>query len=175
MDWPPCGATSGRFMHIRKAHEDEAFLLSSIAMESKAFWGYAVEDLLKWKPFLTVHREMISCFPIYVAEVEGAVVGFYNLLPGNSVCCLHMLFVLPAMMRKGIGRALVRHAAEVAAELGSEQITIDADAQAEAFYISCGGRRVGGVHGPTLADPQRVRPQLILDLVRDRADAARIA
>ncbi len=118
---------------------------------------------------------MIFYFPIYVAEVEGAVVGFYNLLPGNAVCCRYMLFVLPAMMRRWIGRALVRHAAEVAAAFGFQKITIDADAQAEAFYISCGGRRVGGVHGPTLADPRRVRPPLILDLVQDRADAARTA
>lgn len=44
------------------------------------------------------------------------------------------------------------------------RITIDADPNAEAFYLACGVIRVGHVAAPIFADPSRVRPQLSLPI-----------
>ena len=151
-------------MHIRKAVEDEAPLLSFLSMESTAYWGYTVEDMLNWKPYLTVPREAIAAFPFYVAEVDQTVVGYYNLIPGDRLSLLYKLFVVPARIRQGIGRALMHHAVEVASAMGSRQMAIDAEPHAEAFYTLLGARRVDAVAAPSHRNPERVRPQLILDL-----------
>ena len=56
--------------------------------------------------------------------------------------------VAPTMQRKGVGRALLKHAAAVAREWPGDAIRLDAyDAAAGAgrFYARCGYREVGRV------------------------------
>jgi hypothetical protein len=45
---------------------------------------------------------------------------------------------------------------------GLDQLQIDADPNAEPFYVACGARRVGERPAPIAAQPLRVRPQLVL-------------
>jgi GNAT superfamily N-acetyltransferase len=61
--------------------------------------------------------------------------------------------VAPTMQRKGVGRALLKHAASVAREWPGDAIRLDAyDAAAGAggFYASCGYREVGRVTNRTV-------------------------
>jgi GNAT superfamily N-acetyltransferase len=51
---------------------------------------------------------------------------------------LEHLWVLPDWMGQGIGRALFRHAAERAAARGALSLTIEADPNAEPFYLPHG-------------------------------------
>ena len=64
--------------------------------------------------------------------------------------------------RHGIGRALLAHAVNTARFAGASSIIIDADPNAEPFYVACGAVRRGIVAAPVVGDPARVRPQLSL-------------
>ena len=66
----------------------------------------------------------------------------------------------PQLMDRGIGRALVAHALETAARGGASAVIVDADPNAEGFYLACGGVRCGEVPAPIPGEPGRVRPQL---------------
>lgn len=61
---------------------------------------------------------------------------------------------------RGVGRMLLAHLEAAAAASGATTIEIDADPNAEAFYLHLGAQRVGKVAAPTARDPQRVRPLL---------------
>jgi len=152
-------------VHIRAAHAGEHRLLSEIAYQSKAHWGYATADLDAWHASLTVARESVLGCPTFVAEVDGAVVGFFQLRLNGSHADLEHLWVLPAFVRRGIGGALLAHAMQQARAAGASALHIDADPHAEAFYMAHGARRVGQRSAPIEGQPLRVRPQLTLSVV----------
>jgi GNAT superfamily N-acetyltransferase len=145
---------------IRPAQETEADLLSALIMQSKAHWGYSIEALESWRPELSITPASIRKKPVFVAIVEGEVAGCYSLAPSAVSWALDNLWVLPRFMRRGVGRALVSHALQTAARGGASEVTVDADPNAETFYLDCGAIRCGEVAAPIAGQPDRVRPQL---------------
>jgi ribosomal protein S18 acetylase RimI-like enzyme len=155
-------------MRIRRAHESEASALSALAVISKQYWGYTPQDIERWSPLLAVSSHDIASKPTLVAEVENEIVGFYMLVPKPQAWELDHLWVSPKFARRGIGRALLDHAANSALLAGVSTIVIDADPNAEPFYVACGAFRQGVVAAPITGNPARFRPQLTLH-VRSRA------
>lgn len=149
-------------MLIRRAVEDEAGALSAIALAAKAYWPYTAAQLAAWRDDLRISAELIASSPTYVAELDGEIGGFYSLVQEDQAWNLEHLWVAPDHMRRGIGRALLSHAMEVAARSGAASLAIDADPYAEPFYIACGARRVGAIAAPIEGQPGRERPQLLL-------------
>ncbi len=149
---------------IRRARVDEAVELSAIAVASKATWCYPAAALAGWHDQLTVTTDTIAGCPAYVIEEDLRVRGFYVLLPALPHWELDHFWVAPAAMRRGVGRALLAHAAGVVARGGATGLAIDADPHAEAFYLACGAQRVGAVAAPIPGFPDRTRPQLLLNI-----------
>jgi GNAT superfamily N-acetyltransferase len=146
-------------MNIRPAQEREAESLSALALKAKAHWGYSADTIELWKQELSVSSDTITSTPIFVAAVGDEIAGFYSLLPSNDSWKLDHLWVLPRFMGRGIGRELVAHALETAARGGASCVTVDADPNAENFYLACGADRRGEVPAPIPGQPKRVRPQ----------------
>ena len=152
-------------MHIRRALENEAEVLSALAFKSKAHWPYSASQLDAWRDALAVSAAEISSRPTCVAEVEARPAGFFMLLPASSDCWqLEHFWVAPASMGRGVGRALLAHALGMAADAGAQTLAIDADPNAEPFYLACGALRVGTVAAPIEGAPSRKRPQLLLSI-----------
>ena len=150
-------------MPIRPAHPNEASRLSAIAVEAKAYWGYAPEQIERWGNELIVTATNIAATPTFVAELDDEIVGFYSIVPSSQFWRLDNLWVAPAFMRRGIGRALFEHAVATALRGGSKGIAIDADPNAESFYLACGARRTGTIPAPIPGQPNRIRPQLLFE------------
>jgi GNAT superfamily N-acetyltransferase len=72
-----------------------------------------------------------------VAIVDGRVVGYATLLPGD-VAELEDLFVDPDWMRRGIGTALVEDAVAIARARGAPRIEVTANHHALRFYDAVG-------------------------------------
>jgi GNAT superfamily N-acetyltransferase len=149
-------------MRIRRAHESEADVLSGIARESKAYWAYSAAQLAAWRGELTISPGTVSSLPVYVAEVEARIVGFFVVAPSAPHWTLEHFWVSPSAIGRGVGRALLSRASAIAAEGGATKLAVDADPNAEPFYVACGARRVGSLPAPIEGSPDRVRPQLLL-------------
>jgi ribosomal protein S18 acetylase RimI-like enzyme len=134
--------------------------LNAIAWAAKAHRGYRHEQLEAWRADLEVDPHSLAARPVFVAEREGAAVGFVQLATDTEPWEIRALWIDPAHMRRGIGQALMRHACAVAAAAGQREIAIDADPNALGFYTACGARVVGQVAAPLPGDPGRTRPQL---------------
>ncbi len=147
-------------MKIRPAQGHEAEALTAIALKAKAYWGYPADTLESWKLELTVSTQTVASRPTFVAVIRDEIVGFYSLSPSHDAWKLEDLWVLPRFMERGIGQALVAHALETAARGGASSVTVDADPNAESFYLACGANRCGEVPAPIRGEPGRVRPQL---------------
>ena len=153
-------------MHIRQAVAREAEELSALALRAKAHWGYADTQMEQWRPALEVSGEAVLARPTFVAENNRRVVGFYSMVPSTAAWELDNLWVEPEHVRHGFGRALVSHAVQTAAFGGASSIHIDADPNAESFYVACGAARIGEVPAPIAGQPNRIRPQLMLVVTR---------
>lgn len=150
-------------MVLRAARADEATLLSELALRSKAHWNYDRAFMEACREELTLSADDITRNPTYLIEVGGQTVGFYALERlDESRTELNFLFVEPRFIGQGHGRVLMEHAKRVARELGSRTMIIQGDPNAEHFYSSAGGQKVGV--RPSASIPGRVLPLFEISL-----------
>ena len=112
-------------MTIRPARAGEEAELTELAIRSKGHWGHDAAFLERARPELTVRPEHLRRWIVRVAERDGAVVGFAAV--GLEPAELEMLFVDPAAIGTGLGRALL----------------IESDPDAEPFYRAHGAEPAG--------------------------------
>ena len=115
---------------LRPARAEDDQVLSALARHAKAHWGYPNRALARWRDDLTVTRASIAARPTVVGEVDGAVVGFFQLCLDGADAALEHLWVLPGQMGRGIGRALLQRALDDTRAAGRARLCIDADPHA---------------------------------------------
>jgi GNAT superfamily N-acetyltransferase len=130
-------------IHIRRALAEEAATLSQIALSAKAYWGYSERWMEIWAPLLTIMPEFISSADVWAAEVNGGLSGFYALVFAKQRVNLEHLWILPAYMGQGIGRALFEHALARCREMQCQGLEIVSDPNAQGFYERMGAKKVG--------------------------------
>ncbi|HLF72886.1 MAG TPA: GNAT family N-acetyltransferase [Anaerolineales bacterium] len=130
-------------LDIRRAAPDEAGTLTQIALSAKRYWGYPERWIELWTPLLTITPEFISGAEVWVAEVNGDLAGFYALIFAEPRVNLEHLWILPAQMGQGIGRALFQHALQRCRENHYQVLEIVSDPNAQGFYERMGAQKVG--------------------------------
>lgn len=140
-------------------------MLTEIAHAAKRHWGYPEAWIAHWRDALTITPAFIRGHAVFVAaEAEGDPPrGFYALAIDGADAVLEHLWIEPGWMGRGLGRALLSHAAETARAHGAARLKIDSDPHAEAFYRRMGARRVGEVRAD-VDDVQRVLPRMEITL-----------
>jgi len=151
-------------LNSRPATPADIPALNAIALAAKAHWGYSEAQLQAWRAALEVRAESLALDPVRIVEEQGQPIGFAQVCTQGTPWELEALWVSPGHMGKGVGNALLSWAQAHAAASGQEELAIDADPNAEAFYRACGARRVGTVAAPIAGSPGRVRPQLRLHI-----------
>lgn len=140
-----------------------AAALSSVARQSKGYWGYPARWIALWRPVLTITPQFVSDHPVFVALDDGTIAGFYALDVDGSSGSLEHLWVLPQAIGRGVGRALWDHAMKELAGQGVRTLEITADPNAEGFYLRMGARRVG-TKRYLLEGQERLLPLLAMDI-----------
>jgi GNAT superfamily N-acetyltransferase len=138
-------------MEIRRAKCGEGRMLSGIALRSKAYWGYDCDFIEACRDVLTISEENISSNLVYVIEESSKIIGFFSLTVNSENNELDSLFIEPEYIGKGFGRLLWNRIIEAAEEAGIREFTIDADPNAEGFYIKMGAVRIGEAESSVLA------------------------
>ena len=89
----------------------------------------------EWQPILARSLGWVT------ARRDGVVVGFVNVAwDGRSHAFLLDTVVDPSVQRRGVGRTLVKHAADLAREHGVEWLHVDFEPELRRFYERCGFR-----------------------------------
>jgi len=153
-------------IHLRPAAAREAPDLTAIALAAKRHWGYAEAAIEGWGAQLTLTPTDIAARPTWVATFEDSLAGFYSVAPAMPCWTLEHLWVLPSAMGRGLGVRLLEHALNQSLNAGAQGLDIDADPNAEGFYVRWGAWRIGEIAAPIAGSPARVRPQLRLVAMR---------
>ncbi|HYD46238.1 MAG TPA: GNAT family N-acetyltransferase, partial [Phenylobacterium sp.] len=91
---------------IRPARLSEQALLEDLQLRASLVWEDTREDLLANPEIVELPAEQIEAGHVFVAERDGAVVGFGVLLPiEGGEPGLDGLFVEPQAFGQGVGRA----------------------------------------------------------------------
>lgn len=96
------------------------------------------DTLLAHPEYLVLGPEGLAEGRTYVAEEEGALVGFATWLESKDVFELEDLFVDPGWRRRGIAAALVDHIVRVLRGRGVERLEVTANPHAMEFYRAAG-------------------------------------
>ena len=102
------------------------------------------DALLRHPDAIDLPPEQIAAGGVFVLEQDGAIVGFSAILRrADGDTELDALFVEPDIQRRGFGRRLLEHCAEVARSTGSRALHVIGNAHAKQFYLSCGFEILG--------------------------------
>ena len=125
-------------IHIREGRESDFERLREIAVEAKAHWGYDRALVEEWAQGGDFEPESLRRRLLYVAEEDGRPVGWAALIPRGEVGWLEDLWVDPAWIGRGLGRALFEHVAAAARERGARRLEWEAEPNAHGFYERMG-------------------------------------
>lgn len=149
-------------MTIRRARPGEEAALARLAFASKAHWGYDAAFMERVRPALTPSAEYVANDPVYVVEDDAAqIVAFYGFRHRPDGLFLEDMWVDPARIGTGLGRRMWEHALGTAHAERYPSFLIEADPNAEGFYLRCGARRTGEMISP---ETGRVVPVLTVDV-----------
>jgi ribosomal-protein-alanine N-acetyltransferase len=116
---------------------DPADLAALVALEADAFGAGAWSEQAVAAELALVGETRW----VQVAEVEGRVVGYVDLMVAGDTADLTRVVVAPQRRRSGLGRRLVEAALAEAAALGCHQVLLEVaadNAAALATYVRCG-------------------------------------
>lgn len=147
---------------IRAPAVEELPALSELCMRSKAVWGYSAGFMAACRAELTFDPGDLATSRIAVAARGDSVLGVAQVRMTGCDADLLKLFVEPAALRGGVGRALFAWATDAAREMGAARMVIEADPDAAPFYRRLGARDVGLAPSGSIAG--RMLPKLALDL-----------
>lgn len=136
-----------------------ADLLRDTLIRSKGYWGYAAEQLERWRSNLTFTEEYISHNVVKLVQKEGAVIGFFAIVKGNADkgSELDHLWLLPEVIGQGYGNQVFAQILLESKGLGIAEFYIISDPDAVGFYLKKGAIKVGEVY----SEPQnRMLPKL---------------
>jgi GNAT superfamily N-acetyltransferase len=126
---------------IRPARPGEEALLTELAVRSKGHWGHDAAFLERARTGLTVRPEHLERWIVRGRRARRS--GGRRGRGRPPVGELELLFVEPAAIGTGVGRALLRDALARAREAGLAELVIESDPDAVPFYRAHGAEPVG--------------------------------
>jgi N-acetylglutamate synthase-like GNAT family acetyltransferase len=144
---------------IRPAAPSDVDVLTDLAMRSKASHGYDAAFMERCREELAISERTLRERDVWLAEADGAIVGFFALEPpAKGVCEVNPIFVEPHLQQGGFGRALWRKLEERAHHAGARRIGLDSDPNAVGFYEKMGLKVTGW--SPSGSIPGRQLPRM---------------
>ena len=124
---------------IRQANLDEQRDLEELQQRASLNNPGDREVLLQNPDAIQLPIEQIAAGCVFVAERDGALVGFAAVVPRRDGDAeLDALFVEPHEWKGGIGRALVEHCTRIARSRGASALHVIGNPHAKGFYLACG-------------------------------------
>jgi GNAT superfamily N-acetyltransferase len=146
-------------VNIRRAKGGEANILTNIAINSEAYWGYDEDYMENFKNAYRISESYISNYPTFLIEDNEIIVGFYGILMNEGETELEYFFIDTKYIGKGYGRLLWDHVIETAKGINIKELKMVTSPEAIGFYTKLGALEIGEIE--SLVKVGRKIPRLI--------------
>ena len=147
---------------IRRARPEEAGAIRELIARSMAHWPHPPEYLDQAVELMSLSGDDLKRDEAWVAEREGALIGFYRISREGDIAEIEELHLEPPVVGKGLGRRLFEHASGRARAIGATALEWSTDGYALGFYRAMGGRTIGTSPSGIAGDPPLTRMRLDL-------------
>lgn len=137
-------------------------VINDLILRSKAIWGYDDAFMKACEQELAVDGDLLHQHSFMAAVEDHQMIAVAEVSLDGKTAHLEKLFVDPERLKTGSGRRLFSWALDTAKAGGATKMVIEADPDAEPFYLKMGAHRVGLV--PSGSIPGRMLPELELSL-----------
>lgn len=144
---------------MRSAKEYEHNILTDLAINSEAYWGYDTEYMNKFRAVYSVSEEFINNNPTIILEEDNNIIGFYSVINDERETSLEYFYIAPEYIGKGYGKLLWNHLIKDCRSHGIKEFSLVTSPQAREFYIRMGAVLCGEVE--SLLKKGRIIPKLI--------------
>ncbi|MDT0595713.1 GNAT family N-acetyltransferase [Glaciecola petra] len=118
--------------------------LSDLSFRAKAHWGYSAELMESWRNDLTIGPEYFETHQVFTSYIDKQLVAYYAYCKLEAcTVLLDNIFVEPAFIGKGIGKALLDHLKTQVKSTENNLIRLYSEPHAKAFYSKFGFVLVG--------------------------------
>ncbi|HOK63416.1 MAG TPA: GNAT family N-acetyltransferase [Soehngenia sp.] len=148
-------------MNIRRAYPTEADILTDLAVESEAYWGYDKKFLDTFKTIYKISEDFIINNPTFVLE-EDKIIGFYSIIESSEGVILEYFYIDPSYIRKGYGKILWDHLIEFCKNRGILELDFVASNEAMPFYEKMGAIKVGETKSLVESDRRVNRLKMVI-------------
>lgn len=138
-------------MELRAALPREADALTGLCLRSKAAWGYDPAFMAACRVELTIAPQDVARSRLQVAADGARLLGMAQLAVQGRVAEIEKLFVDPAHLKCGAGRALFAWCVDTARAAGAIAVTVVSDPGAAGFYRKMGMTEEGKVPSGSIA------------------------
>lgn len=128
---------------IRRARPEDSEVLTGIAERSEAHWGCDAAFMEAFRRLYRITPELIAGSVTFVAEEDGACLGFYTLLSHDDATELEYLYLEPSCIGKGLGRLLWDHMADHCRREGIPDVQLVCGPEPKRFYEKMGAIQIG--------------------------------
>ncbi|KGX91137.1 acetyltransferase [Pontibacillus halophilus JSM 076056 = DSM 19796] len=128
---------------MRAARIEEAVDLSTLALQSKGYWGYDEAFMAECRSVLTLTEEYVGKNPTYLYERNGKPIAFYSMVLDKGE--LDYFYVHPDYIGSGIGQKMWQHVLETARTYALSALIIQSDPHAHPFYTKMGAVTIGQI------------------------------
>lgn len=122
---------------LKKASDEDAFLLSTIAYEAKAFWDYPQAWLKLWKEDLTFNANFLNQHHTFIISDQQDILGFCIIIHEKEYYEVEHCWISPKHIGKGLGKALLGQILAME-EFQNQSFQVLSDPNAIGFYEKFG-------------------------------------
>lgn len=123
--------------------------INHIMCASKAYWGYDESFIDEFMDRFCVTEKCIREYNIYCVYIDAEMRAFYGFKKNDeNQDELDLFFLEPVFIGKGVGRRLWQLCIATAKELKIQRFIIQADPNAEGFYLKMGCVNIGKKPSP---------------------------
>ncbi len=139
---------------IRRAQISDSSSLTDISFAAKRVWNYPEQYYDIWKDELTITPVYIAENRVYLAEANGAVLGYFSIVEvredfwAGKVFVkkgfwLEHIFINPIYIGQGIGTCLMAYASTLCLQENILLLHVFSDPNANGFYDRLGATYIG--------------------------------
>lgn len=129
-------------MNLRRARQNEAPLLNTLAFASEGYWGEDAAYMEAFSNEYAVTEHMIQNDYVCILEDDDTVIGFFAILKDGALPELEMFYVDRALIGKGYGTALWSYMLDFCRDQGIEKFGLVGSSDVTRFYQKMGATEI---------------------------------